>query len=245
MRAAAILLTSVLALAACNVSGHSRGDRDDGPSGPMTQRDFPVGNFERVSLGGPHDVVVTVGGTPSVRAEGDAKSLDRLEIEVDNGELRIGSKKGSWSFGSHGRSRVTVHVTVPRLSAAAIGGSGDMRIDRVEGERFAGAIGGSGDMNIAALRVGHADFSIAGSGGISARGAVQTASLSIAGSGDIDAGELESRTAKVSVVGSGDVRARAMETADVSVMGSGDVTMSGPAKCNVHKMGPGDVRCEG
>jgi len=240
---AALLLTSALALAACH-----HGDRDrDGKEGDhrVIQRGFQVGTFDRVALGGSHDVIVTVGGAPSVRAEGDAEAIDRLEIEVRNGELRIGSKKdGDWSFGfSHDRPRVTIHVTAPALAAASIGGSGDMRIDKVEGQSFAGSIAGSGDMDVAALRVGHADFSIAGSGGITTKGAAQTSNISIAGSGDIDAGGLESKTATISVMGSGDVHANATGTADVSVMGSGDVTVSGPAKCTIHKMGSGDVHC--
>jgi hypothetical protein len=241
---AAILLASALALSACHVSGHTRDARDEGPRGPTVKRNYPVSGFERIKLAGSHDVIVTVGGAPSVSAEGDAASLDRLDVRVEGGQLKVGTKRqdGWFNFDRHG-SRVVIHVTVPKLAGASIAGSGDMRIDKVEGNAFDGEIAGSGDMDIASLRVGHADFSIAGSGGITARGNAQSSNVSIAGSGDIDAGGLETRTAKIAVMGSGDVRGNVSESADVSVMGSGDVTMSGAGRCTVHKMGSGDVHC--
>jgi len=242
----ALLLTSVLALAACNVSGHARdnGDTDEGPVGPTIKRDYALSGFERIRLAGSHDVVVTVGPAAAVSAEGDQRTLDRLEIKVENGELRIGSKKRNGWFSGENRSRgVTIRVTLPKLAAASIAGSGDMRIDKVEGDRFGGEIAGSGDMEIAALKVGAADFSIAGSGGVTARGSAESSSISIAGSGDVDTAGLTARTAKISVMGSGNVSANVSESADVSVMGSGDVEMSGAGRCTVHKMGSGDVRC--
>src|SRR3546814_12799137 len=100
-------------------------------------------------------------------------------------------------------------------------------------------------MYIASLRVGSADFSIAGSGGIHAAGTATRTSVSIAGSGDVEIADLESQSADVSIVGSGGVRARAMASADVSLMGSGDVAISGSATCPVRQVGSGRRRCGG
>jgi hypothetical protein len=240
---AALILVPMLMLGACN----THADAQQGGSRRIGQRSFQVGAFDKVSLAGSPDVIVAVGGAPSVRAEGDAEMLDRLDIHVENGDLKIGTKRDanwSWGFG-HERRNVTIYVTVPTLVGASIGGSGDMKIDKVAGSGFNASVGGSGDMQIGALRVGQASFSIAGSGGITAAGSADRMTMSLAGSGDIEAGGVQSRTATVSVVGSGDVHARAMETADVSVMGSGDVTLAGTAKCSITKVGSGDVHCGG
>jgi hypothetical protein len=231
----------ILVFAAACSAGAQPGER--AASGESSQRSFEVGAFERVSLEGSHDVVVTVGGAPSVRAEGDADAIARLEISVENGALKIGTRRESnWSLRRH-RGNVTVYVTAPSLNGAAIGGSGDMRIDRVESQRFAASIGGSGDMEIGALRARQANFSVAGSGGIRAAGSAEEADLSIAGSGSLSLESLETRRTDVSVVGSGDVSIRASETVDASIMGSGDVVVHGAARCTVSKMGSGDVRC--
>ena len=236
------ILVSTLALAACN-SAEAQGGAA-ASSGPITQRSYDLAGFQGVGLAGSQNVIVTVGPAYSVRAEGDAESLDRLDIRVENGTLKIGAKKNSWSIGwNSNRPHTTVYVSAPALASAAIAGSGDMRIDRVQGQRFAASIAGSGDMDIAALRVGEAKFSIAGSGGIKAAGSAEASSISVAGSGDLDLERLEARTASISIMGSGGVRARAMETANVSVMGSGDVDVTGTARCTVNKRGSGGVRC--
>jgi len=239
-----LAIAPIAVLAAACSAGAQEGR--DAPNGAQGQRAFQVGEFQAVSLEGSHDVVVAVGGAPSVRAEGDAEAIERLDIRVENGTLKIGSRGSNGWFSSRHRGRVTVHVTAPALNAASIGGSGDMRIDRVEAPRFAASIGGSGDMEIGALRAERASFSIAGSGDIrAAAGQVGEADISIAGSGSVSAGSLETRRADVSVVGSGDVELRASEAVDASIMGSGDVIVHGAARCNVSKMGSGDVRCGG
>lgn len=238
-----IPLIATLALAACTFVADAQ---EGGRSGRSAQRTFDVGAFDAVSLAGAYDVEVRVGPAASVRAEGDEDELDRMEVIVRDGELRIGRRRGdrrgfSWR-GDHGP--VTVYVTVPTLRAASIAGAGDMSIDRVEGGAFAAQIAGAGDMRIASLRVERANFEIAGSGDLYAAGTAGEAKVSVAGSGDVDIGALESRDARIAIVGSGDVRTRALRTAQVSIMGSGDVTVRGPAKCSVSKLGSGEVRCE-
>ena len=231
-----LLAIGVLGLAgACSAIAQT----GDGAQG---QRSFEVGAFQSVSLEGSNDVVVTVGGAPSVRAEGDQEMLDRLDIRVENGALRIGTERGNWSwFGRSGHA--TIYVTAPSLEAASIGGSGDMRIDRVEGQRFAASIGGSGDMQIGALRAGQASFSVAGSGGIRAAGAAEATEISIAGSGNVSLGDLQARRARVSIAGSGDVSLQASESVDGSIIGSGDINVRGSARCSVSKLGSGDIHC--
>jgi len=231
------ILIPMLALGAC-----SMGEAGESKSQPGS-RDFQVGAFDKISLLGSPNVIVTVGGAPSVRAEGDSKRLEALEVKVENGILKIGYKKGNWSFGRREHGPVTVHVSAPSLTGAEVAGSGDMKIDKVEGGDFAGEIAGSGEIQLAALRARNASFAIAGSGGVTANGTAETAEFDIAGSGDIRAGGLQVKRAKVSIAGSGNVETKATESANVDIMGSGDVLVTGGAKCSVNKMGSGDVRC--
>ena len=239
MRATAILAMMTLAAAAagCNAGAHD-GDR------PTAQRAFQVGAFQSVSLTGSPDVIVTVGGQPSVRAEGDARLVERLDIRVKDGDLKIGYREGSsWSLGFGHDRNVTIHVTVPALAAATLTGSGDMRVDQVRGERFVGTVTGSGDLAVGRVQANETVFAMTGSGGIRAAGTAQRSHVELAGSGDIDLGGLEIRSAVVSLHGSGDVTARATETAQVTLMGSGDVAITGPARCRIDKRGSGEVRC--
>src|SRR4030095_1333962 len=130
------IIGAVLILGACASANSQAGDaRSRG------QRDFQVGEFHKVSLAGSHDVIVTVGGAPSVRAEGDSEALERLGICVATRGLQAGNNRRGWFSGQQGS--VTVHVTVPSLDGASIAGSGNLRVDRAEADAFAASIAGS------------------------------------------------------------------------------------------------------
>jgi Putative auto-transporter adhesin, head GIN domain len=230
---------------ALTLAGACSANAQHGSGGPQVQRNFTVGTFDSVALEGSPDVVVAVGGAPSVRAEGPSEAVERLDIRVENGKLRIGTRRDGMFSWSHDSGHVVVHVTVPSLREASIGGSGDMTIDRAEAPAFNASIGGSGDMTIGALRTQEAHFSIAGSGGIRAAGNADREHVSIAGSGDVALDALQARQASVSLVGSGSATLHATEAVDGSIMGSGDIVVHGTTHCSVTKMGSGDLRCAG
>jgi hypothetical protein len=232
----AMILVPVLMLGGCHMAF-------GGGSGGHTAKAFQVGTFDKIALAGSSDVEVRTGAAVSVRAEGDQEAIDRLDIRVENGELRIGSRRSSWTFGWSSNHHVKIFVTVPSLAATSIAGSGDVRVDRVAGNRFEGQIAGSGDLNIAQMEVAEAAFSVAGSGDVTVAGKAGKVSFSTAGAGDMRAGALEAGAVNVSIMGSGDVQAHATQSADVNVMGSGDVHIAGTKNCTIHKAGSGTVAC--
>jgi hypothetical protein len=240
MTRAAMIAAAAVVLAGCGmVRAESRAE--DGPQGT---RSFAVKGFDRVALRGSDNVAVRVGQAESVTATGPDDVLDRLTVEVVDGELRIGREKGSWSMGwSSDRKPTVITVTLPRLRGASVAGSGDMRVDTVEATSFDGSIAGSGNLAIASLRADAASLDIAGSGDFSVSGQAKSLDISIAGSGNLSAPNLRAERAKISIAGSGDVQAHVSGEADVSIVGSGDVTLAGKPRCRTSKMGSGDVRC--
>jgi hypothetical protein len=239
----AVLLLSPLLLAACSVSGGDGEGNEVAPAGSGGSRDYAVEGFDSVSLSGHDDVIVTVGPAASVRAIGGPEELDRLDIRRDGTQLRIDRKREVALGLGRDREPVTVHVAVPALAKAAVGGSGNMRIDGVTGSRFEASLAGSGGMQIGRINVDEGRFSIAGSGGITAGGRAGSVHVDIGGSGDADLSAVVSRTARIAVVGSGDAHVQASESADVNVLGSGDVSVAGGATCAVRRHGSGEVRC--
>ena len=232
------MIAASAALAGCQVRAEN--------GGAIVSRNYQVGNFKQIEVAGPYDVEVRTGGNPGVSARGSEKLLEHTTVEVDGDRLVIRPERrnGWFHFGwsSHGNAHFA--VTVPQLSGATIAGSGDIRVDRVTGQKFEGTVAGSGGIKVAALDVQSLKLSIAGSGGVKAgAGKTQSAEYEIAGSGDLDAGAVQAQQVKVSIAGSGGVKAHASGTADVDIMGSGDVEVSGGAKCNVSKAGSGNVRC--
>lgn len=240
-----ILLTALaLPLAACSfVSGDDDGTPGVAAQGSGGTRTYQVADFTRVELRGADNVDIRVGPGFSVRADGDAEVLDRLKISRDGDAIRIGRVRTS-GF-NWGDRHAKISITMPALAGTAVAGSGDVTVDRVQGERFKGESAGSGSLKIGQLAVADARFSIAGSGDVEARGQVQRLEVNIAGSGNVDAGGLKAGAADISIAGSGNVRAEVNGEAKVNVMGSGDVDLGGAAKCRISKMGSGSVRCGG
>jgi len=228
------------AMTACQSKWEKDGGTSVAPSGQGATRTYAASGFTGVDLRGSDDVDVKTGTAFSVTAEGDPKILDQLEITVVNGTLRVGRKDGKWFGGDD--SGVVVRVVMPKLQSASVAGSGDLTVDRAEGDVSA-AIAGSGNLSIADLRGGAADLSIAGSGDLSVKGVAAKLSAAIAGSGDIEAGGLTASTADVSIAGSGSVKGVVKGAASVSIMGSGDVELTGGAKCTVSALGSGEARC--
>ncbi|HEX8383518.1 MAG TPA: head GIN domain-containing protein [Sphingomonas sp.] len=240
MRPYSLLL--MLPLLACSANAAETDEtaeaRGSGPS-----RDYAMTGFSEVDLRGSDDVDVRVGPAFSVRAQGPAAELDKLEITRSGDTLRIGRKKTvgmNWSDGEG----VKVFVTLPRLTGAAVSGSGDLTVDRVEGERFAGGVAGSGSLAVGAMRAGEVTLSVAGSGDVVGAGMARVLRMDIAGSGDIDARQVTASEARISIAGSGNARATVNGPARIDLAGSGDVDLGGSPRCTTSKVGSGEVRCE-
>jgi hypothetical protein len=232
----------IAASAATGACGQSR--VEDG--GPTVSRNYQVGNFQEIEVAGPYDVDVRTGANPGASATGAQNLLDKTVVEVRGDKLviRPQERKGWFHFGWSTNGKAKFSVTVPELRGATIAGSGDVRVDKVHGDRFEGTVAGSGALGVAAIDVQSLKIAIAGSGDAKAgQGRAQDADYDIAGSGGIDAAGIATQNAKVSIAGSGSIKAHASGTADVSIMGSGDVNVTGGAKCSVSKAGSGDVHC--
>ncbi len=235
-----LMLLALLPLAACSAA------RSEGspPSGAGGSRTFAVDGFSAVDSTGPDNVEIRVGSNFSVRAEGDPRILDKIEI-VRNGDTLEVKRKDSTGFhwGTEPDRGAKIFITMPSITAVASTGSGDTSVDRVQGDSFKASATGSGDLSIGTIAVQTASLSVTGSGSITTAGTAKTGNLSVTGSGDIEAAKLSLSTASVSVMGSGGVNAAVAGPANVDVMGSGDVTLTGGAKCTTSKMGSGDVTC--
>src|SRR5437763_14994074 len=186
----------IAASAATSACGHSRGE---GP-GATVSRNYQIGNFQAIEVAGPYDVDVRTGGNPGVSAQGSQKLLERTTVEVRGDKLVIRPERehGFFHFGWSSRGKAHFTVTVPQLSGATIAGSGDIRVDKVQGNRFEGTVAGSGGLNVGSLDVQQLKLSIAGSGGVKAQaGKAQAVKYDIAGSGDVDARGVAAQAAEV------------------------------------------------
>ena len=226
------------ALAGCHVHAHE--------GGASVSRNYSVGNFQRIEVAGPYDVEVHTGGNPGVTAQGSQKLLERTVVEVQGDKLVIHPENSHsfFHFGWDSEGKAKFAVTLPQLSELTLAGSGDIHIDRVQGQKFEGMIAGHGDLTVGAIDVQQLKMTIAGAGDAkTGTGKAQAAEYDIAGAGNLDARATQTQQVKVSIAGSGDVKAHSSGTAEVDIVGAGNVDISGGAKCTISKTGAGDVHC--
>lgn len=247
---ALIFASPFLALALWGVASNALGSGNDVEvrnqavqSGSGSTRSFAVGAFSAVSLDGSDDVRVVRGPTISVAATGSQRVLDLLDIRVERNTLKIGRKSGRMSWSWNGDSGAVITVTMPAIDAASVRGSGNMLIDRADGERFSAAVEGSGNLKIEAVAVKRVQLAADGSGDLTIAGAAAETTMAANGSGSIDARGLASDLATIAADGSGDVDATVRGRATIAVNGSGNVDVAGTDTCSIAKDGSGSARC--
>lgn len=212
-------------------------------SGPESTRSFAVGPFDAVTLNGSDDVRVIPGSTLAVSATGPADELDKLDIRVDGNTLKISRKPGNWSIGWRNHRAIVVTVMTPGLKGAAVNGSGDMTVDRVDTDMFQAAVKGSGNLDLTTVKAKRLEFAVDGSGNLNASGTADSAQIAVGGSGNFDANGLTAMRAQIAVGGSGNASMSVSGDATIAVSGSGDVDVQGTDRCTIRKSGSGEANC--
>ena len=238
---------AALALSACGYSVFDAAEDIQGDDNGLadgkavTSQAVTTASFSKVNTVGPDNVVFVTGDAFSIKADGDAEVMKKLRYSVKDGVIIIGRTKGDW-LSSDGNG-VTVTITAPALTEAALAGSGSFTADEMTGDDLNLAIAGSGDASIGTIAGKKLEGKIAGSGDVVLSGKVDEADFAVLGSGSIDAQKLTATDADISIAGSGDVSLNATGKVDAKVAGSGSITVSGGAKCESKSMGSGSIDC--
>ena len=250
---AALPLALALTVTACSGTVTSDGDKGSGDTkthsadaGPPTTQKFALTGFTGVEVTGPDDVTIRQGDAFSITAKGPKAEVEELEIKLNGQTLSIGRKREGFSFASGNRSDgVQIAITMPKLGAVRLTGSGSVDADSVDGDKVEAVLTGSGDLKVAKLTGKSAELTVSGSGDLEvAGGSIGSGEMGITGSGDIDAGGLVAQTLDISVTGSGNVGAQATGKADIRILGSGDVDLTGGGTCSAKTMGSGTATCK-
>ena len=236
----AALLAAGLALSA---PACSRLEERQPGGGAQDARDWAsLRNFDAIDLTGPDDVKVTIGDRFSVKAQGDARLIHRLDIHLEGRTLSIGRRNDGGSFWGDGGS-ATIFVTLPAISAIAVTGSGNFTLDKAVGPALKLSLTGSGNATVDSVAVADLGADLTGSGDVNLAGGARAARFSVTGSGDIDAHGLKVARGEVKLLGSGNVGFASDGPVAITITGSGDVTVKGKAQCTSNGTGSGEAHC--
>ena len=206
--------------------------------------------FEAVAVSGAIDLVVRQGAQQSVQVQADDNLLSMLETLVESGRngstLKVRWKRDSgWGSGRQNmqtRSKVLITVVMPKLSAVAVAGSGDVRVETFTTPALQLSLSGSGDARLNGLTTDELSVRVSGSGDVSGNGSAAKVKISIAGSGDVRLAEMRADDVSVAIAGSGDAAVNAQKALTVNIAGSGDVSYTGDAQVKSSVAGSGSVR---
>jgi hypothetical protein len=222
-------------------------------------RTYNLAGFDAVKASAGVNVILKQGAF-AVRADGTDRALDRLDVSVQGGVLRITHKSDMNMFG-FGRSAV-VTVTAPAYaSIAASSGSdvsgADLRFDALKASSSSGAdLELSGSCRSLSLSAGSgADFvargltctsitaEVSGGGDADLSGACETLEASASGGADFGGAGLKCRDAVVRASGGGEAEVHATGTVKAYASGGGDVRILGGGNIvEQDESGGGDIR---
>jgi carbon monoxide dehydrogenase subunit G len=215
---------------------------------PQVSEMRTVPEFQAIALSGAMDLVVRQGAAQAVEVKTEDKFLPQLETVVEgsgaSATLKLRWKQGegkSWSSGRSTYPKVLVTVVVPKLTAIATAGSGDIRVEAFTTPALQVSLSGAGNAKLESLTTDELGVRISGSGDLSAQGTAARVKVSIAGSGDVRLSDLRADEVSVSIAGSGDAAVNAQKTLSISVAGSGNVTYTGNAAVKSSVAGSGSV----
>ncbi|MBW4888389.1 DUF2807 domain-containing protein [Mucilaginibacter sp. HMF5004] len=190
--------------------------------------DRHLSGFNAISLSGSYDVYITQGNTESVKVEAPDDEIERIVTEVQNGVLKIYTKKGSWNW-SWSNKKVAVYVNIKTVNSLGISGSGNVYFkEGINADALKVRVSGSGDV-YGKLSVKTLEAIVSGSGDIKVSGHADNATVSVSGSGDYTARDLATVGTTIRVSGSGDATVNASQKLEAAVSGSGDIRYTGGA----------------
>jgi hypothetical protein len=241
--AASVLTAAAVLSAAPAFAGWSigRGEQVQG-NGKIKRQAREVGHFTGVALSLPGEVEVRTGNSEGVTIETDDNLLPLIETVVDDGTLKIRSKE---RFNIKTRN-LKIVVQTRGVDRLAMGGSGSIDADRVQGARVQFDVGGSGTIKVGKAEGESVAINLGGSGDLKVvEGSARSLSATIGGSGTIDMTRVRVDKASVTLAGSGDATLWVRDSLDLSVAGSGDVNYYGDPKVSKTVVGSGGARRRG
>lgn len=204
------------------------------------ERSIPISGVEALDISIACELNIRQGDEESLRIETDRNMFRKLDVEVRDGTLYIGSDDREWDFGDQD---VDIHLTVKTLNKIDIGGAVKLStIGTLEAPKLELSISGAADidMNIDTERL-LGDFSGAVKANI--EGKARYVVMDMSGASKVDAEDLVTEAFYLDFSGFGKAGIYAEKVLKVDMSGMGVVRYGGnPRKVEANSSGLGIIR---
>lgn len=196
-----------------------------------------VSTFNKVRSSGDFEVQISNGEEFEILVTAEENILPYIETTVSNHTLFIDIK------GVHNvrnRLPMNVFITLPDLESVRQSGSGNIVTDFFARDKMEFSMSGSGSIS-AAVDANVLEASISGSGWMIITGDANESDLSISGSGNIDSSGLTVNNCKANISGSGNMQVKAVKTLKAKISGSGNIYYTGNPVTELSISGSGRI----
>lgn len=205
--------------------------------GPVVRKTVDLSSFEGFSLTFSGNVYLRQGNEQKIEVESHENLIGLLSKEVTDKHWKIRFTENVGHY-----DKFNVYITVPKLNAVKISGSGDIKGETpFKGlSNLALGISGSGNLTFE-FEAADVEARVSGSGDMNLKGTGKSWNSSVSGSGDISAIGVQVEAATIQISGSGNTSIHSTENLDVRISGSGDVYYKGRPRMSSKVSGSGDV----
>ncbi len=196
-----------------------------------------VSMFNKIKSSGDFDIQIINGDELEVLVTAEENILPYIGTSVSNNTLQIDIQ------GMHNvrnRLPMSVLITVPQLVSVKQSGSGSITADYFSGDEMEFSLSGSGSIS-ADVDADLVVASISGSGWILITGDSNESELNISGSGNIDSSELTVDNCNAHISGSGNMQVNALKLITARISGSGNVYYTGNPVTEANISGSGKL----
>ncbi|WP_266363716.1 head GIN domain-containing protein [Tellurirhabdus rosea] len=212
-------------------------DLDGGPYESDT-RTFGQTGFDRLDMGSNFDITVRQGSSFDIRADGNRRDLDDLDVYVRGGTLYARYRNNLRSR----RYETRFTITMPTLRAVDFSGASNAQVGRFTDissldVRLSGASKAEVDTDADVLFV-----DLSGASNLRMRGAGDELRVELSGASTLDSYDFPVRTARVDLSGASTARINVSQRLDAKASGGSSVRFRGTPTVNSDVSGGSSVR---
>ncbi len=218
------------------------------------ERQFEVDPFDAVTITSGIDAQIVPGDERSVRAEGDRDIIDKLDVTVRNGRLRIEISRNLMDFLFDGGLRewieggpaVMVFVTAPELRDVEARSGSDVTVDGMSGANLGLSASSGAQLDARGVDARFVSVAVSSGGSAEVSGTCERSDVEASSGADARLANLTCQDVRVEASSGGQATVSAMTSIDADASSGGQIDVWGsPEDIRIDTSSGGDVDFRG
>jgi hypothetical protein len=204
------------------------------------EREVPP--FTAVHIASGLQATIEIGPRKALRLEASEQTLARIETTVEDGQLRVGFKRGNWGTWTSGDVRIT--VTTPELREVSASGGSQVHgalASNPKGDEFVVEVSGGGEAHLTGLDARRLEASASGGATLDLAGRTDELRVELSGGAVLKGKNLVARDLRISGSGGAVATVQATGEARGTLSGCSQLHLKGGAKSRVKTSGGSEV----